>query len=125
MLQAAGYKVGLYTSPHLKDFSEKIRINGTQISHDYVVDFTERAMNLIESQKPSFFEFTTMMAFCYFKDNNVDVAVIEVGLGGRLDSTNIITPILSIITNISFDHAKQLGNTIESIAGEKGRYYKT
>lgn len=124
VLQAAGYKVGLYTSPHLKDFSERIRINGTQISRDYVVDFTERAMNLIESQKPSFFEFTTMMAFCYFKDNNVDVAVIEVGLGGRLDSTNIITPVLSIITNISFDHIKQLGNTIESIATEKAGIIK-
>ncbi len=124
VLQESGYKTGLYTSPHLKDFSERIRVNGKPIDHQYVVDFVEGAKDLIASLKPSFFELTTIMAFKYFKDMGVDVAVIETGLGGRLDSTNIITPLVSIITNVSFDHIKQLGNTLEAIAGEKAGIIK-
>lgn len=124
VLQESGYKTGLYTSPHLKDFSERIRVNGKPIEQKYVVDFVEGAKDLIESLKPSFFEITTIMAFKYFKDMGVDVAVIETGLGGRLDSTNIITPLVSIITNVSFDHIKQLGNTLEAIAGEKAGIIK-
>lgn len=124
VLQESGYKTGLYTSPHLKDFSERIRVNGRPIEEQYVVDFVEGAKELIESLKPSFFEITTIMAFKYFKDMGVDVAVIETGLGGRLDSTNIITPLVSIITNVSFDHIKQLGNTLEAIAGEKAGIIK-
>lgn len=124
VLQEAGYKTGLYTSPHLKDFSERIRVNGKPISEQYVVDFVENAKPLIDKFQPSFFEITTIMAFQYFKDMGVDVAVIETGLGGRLDSTNIITPLLSIITNVSFDHVQQLGNTLEKIAGEKAGIIK-
>lgn len=124
VLQESGYKTGLYTSPHLKDFSERIRVNGKPIGEDYVVDFVEGAKELIEKLQPSFFEITTIMAFKYFKDMGVDVAVIETGLGGRLDSTNIITPLLSIITNVSYDHIKQLGNTLEAIAGEKAGIIK-
>lgn len=124
VLQEAGYKTGLYTSPHLKDFSERIRVNGKPISEQYVVDFVENAKPLIDQSQPSFFEITTIMAFKYFKDMGVDVAVIETGLGGRLDSTNIITPLLSIITNVSFDHVQQLGNTLEKIAGEKAGIIK-
>ncbi len=124
VLQEAGYKTGLYTSPHLKDFSERIRVNGKPISEQYVVDFVENAKPLIDQFQPSFFEITTIMAFQYFKDMGVDVAVIETGLGGRLDSTNIITPLLSIITNVSFDHVQQLGNTLEKIAGEKAGIIK-
>lgn len=124
VLQEAGYKTGLYTSPHLKDFSERIRVNGKPIEQQYVVDFVENAKPLIDKLQPSFFEITTIMAFKYFKDMGVDVAVIETGLGGRLDSTNIISPLLSIITNVSFDHVAQLGNTLEKIAGEKAGIIK-
>lgn len=124
VLQSAGYKVGLYTSPHLRDFSERIRVNGKSISQQYVVDFVAQSQTIIEALNPSFFEITTLMAFSYFKDQAVDIAVIEVGLGGRLDSTNIITPILSIITNVSFDHVALLGNTLEQIAEEKAGIIK-
>ena len=125
ILQCAGYKVGLFTSPHLVDFRERIKINGDMISKEYVVDFVERHRNFFEPLHPSFFELTTAMAFKYFADEGVDVAVVEVGLGGRLDCTNIISPILSIITNISFDHIQLLGNTIEKIAEEKAGIIKT
>jgi len=124
VLQSAGYKVGLFTSPHLKDFRERIRINGEMISEEYVVDFVEQHRSFFEPLYPSFFELTTAMAFKYFADEKVDVAVIEVGLGGRLDCTNIITPVLSIITNISFDHVNLLGNTLEKIASEKAGIIK-
>lgn len=124
VLQSAGYKVGLFTSPHLKDFRERIRINGEMISEEYVVDFVEQHKSFFEPLYPSFFELTTAMAFKYFADEQVDVAVIEVGLGGRLDCTNIITPVLSIITNISFDHVNLLGNTLEKIASEKAGIIK-
>ena len=124
VLQSAGYKVGLFTSPHLKDFRERIRINGKMISEKYVVDFVEQNRNFFEPLYPSFFELTTAMAFKYFADEDVDVAVIEVGLGGRLDCTNIISPVLSIITNISFDHVNLLGNTLEKIASEKAGIIK-
>ncbi|MDD5894706.1 MAG: bifunctional folylpolyglutamate synthase/dihydrofolate synthase [Prevotellaceae bacterium] len=124
LLQANGYKVGLYTSPHLVDFRERIRVNGKCISEQYVVDFVENGRQFFEPLHPSFFELTTAMAFNYFKDQKVDIAVIEVGLGGRLDCTNIITPILSIITNISFDHTQFLGNTLSSIATEKAGIIK-
>jgi len=124
ILQSAGYKVGLYTSPHLKDFSERIRVNGQPVSQDFVVDFVEKTRSFIETNKPSFFEITTVMAFSYFAMMQVDVAVIEVGLGGRLDSTNIIHPCLSIITNISLDHTALLGNTLEQIAAEKAGIIK-
>ncbi|MCR4764804.1 MAG: bifunctional folylpolyglutamate synthase/dihydrofolate synthase [Bacteroidaceae bacterium] len=124
VLQSAGYKTGLYTSPHLIDFRERIRINGTPISKEYVVDFVEKERNFFEPLHPSFFELATAMAFRYFADEKVDVAVIEVGLGGRLDCTNIIQPDLSIITNISFDHVQFLGNTLTLIAGEKAGIIK-
>ena len=124
ILQSAGYKTGLYTSPHLVDFRERIRINGTPISKDYVVSFVEHERSFFEPLCPSFFELATAMAFKYFVDEQVDVAVIEVGLGGRLDCTNIITPDLSIITNISFDHVQFLGNTLAKIAGEKAGIIK-
>ena len=124
ILQSAGYKTGLYTSPHLVDFRERIRINGTPISKNYVVNFVEHERSFFEPLCPSFFELATAMAFKYFADEQVDVAVIEVGLGGRLDCTNIITPDLSIITNISFDHVQFLGNTLAKIAGEKAGIIK-
>ena len=124
ILQSAGYKVGLYTSPHLVDFRERIRVNGQCISKEYVVDFVEQERSFFEPLHPSFFELTTAMAFKYFAEQAVDVAVIEVGLGGRLDCTNIITPVLSIITNISFDHTQFLGNTLAKIAGEKAGIIK-
>ena len=124
VLQSAGYKTGLYTSPHLVDFRERIRINGTPISKDYVVSFVEHERSFFEPLCPSFFELATAMAFKYFVDEQIDVAVIEVGLGGRLDCTNIITPDLSIITNISFDHVQFLGNTLAKIAGEKAGIIK-
>ena len=124
ILQKAGYKTGLYTSPHLKDFRERIRVNGEMISESYVVDFTEKERNLIEEISPSFFEVTVAMAFAYFEEQQVDIAVIEVGLGGRLDSTNIILPELSVITNISFDHTNLLGNTLPEIAYEKAGIIK-
>lgn len=124
VLQSAGYKTGLFTSPHLVDFRERIRINGQMISHEEVTEFVDsyRAAGLDCS--PSFFELTTVMAFDWFAKNDVDFAVIEVGLGGRLDSTNIITPLLSVITNISFDHMAQLGNTLAAIASEKAGIIK-
>ena len=124
ILQSAGYKVGLYTSPHLKDFSERIRVNGKPISEQYVIDFVREADEIIGKLNPSFFEITTLMAFTYFKHENVDVAVIETGLGGRLDSTNIISPVLSVVTNVSFDHVNLLGNTLEKIAVEKAGIIK-
>ena len=124
ILQECGYKVGLYTSPHLVDFRERIRVNGIPISELYVTDFVARERAFFEPLHPSFFEVTTAMAFQYFKDQQVDIAVIEVGLGGRLDCTNIITPILSIITNISFDHTQFLGDTLAKIAGEKAGIIK-
>lgn len=124
ILQAAGYKVGLFTSPHLLDFRERIRINGIMIPEQYVIDFVEKEKSFFEPLHPSFFEITTAMAFKYFAEEHVDVAVIEVGLGGRLDCTNIIKPELSIITNISFDHQQFLGNTLTEIAGEKAGIIK-
>lgn len=124
ILQAAGLKVGLYTSPHLVDFRERIRINGRMIPSDYVVEFVEQGRAFFEPLHPSFFELTTAMAFRYFADEKVDVAVIEVGLGGRLDCTNIITPLVSIITNISFDHTQFLGDTLAAIASEKAGIIK-
>ena len=124
ILQSAGYKVGLYTSPHLVDFRERIRINGKMISKQYVVNFVKKYRNVFEPLHPSFFELTTAMAFKYFADKKIDVAVVEVGLGGRLDCTNIITPIVSVITNISFDHEQFLGDTLAKIAGEKAGIIK-
>ena len=125
ILQACGYKVGLYTSPHLVDFRERIRINGQPIPENYVVSFVEQERNFFEPLEPSFFELTTAMAFKYFSEMEVDIAVIEVGLGGRLDCTNIITPILSVITNISLDHTQLLGNSLEQIAMEKAGIIKS
>ena len=125
ILQEAGYKTGLYTSPHLKDFRERIRINGAMIPEAVVVDFAERTKDMTENIQPSFFELTVGMAFEYFAGQEVDIAVIETGLGGRLDSTNIITPLLSIITNIGFDHMNILGDTLEKIAAEKAGIIKS
>ncbi len=124
ILQTAGYKTGLYTSPHLKDFRERIRINGKMITETFVVDFVERIQALVNDLEPSFFEMTVAMAFDYFVKEQVDIAVIEVGLGGRLDSTNIISPELSIITNIGWDHMNMLGDTLEQIAFEKAGIIK-
>lgn len=124
VLQQAGYKTGLYTSPHLKSFTERIRLNGDEISKDFVVDFVNRMQSSIESIKPSFFEVTVVMAFDYFVSQGIDVAVIEVGLGGRLDSTNVITSELSLITNIGWDHMDLLGDTLERIAAEKAGIIK-
>ncbi|MCL1933007.1 MAG: bifunctional folylpolyglutamate synthase/dihydrofolate synthase [Candidatus Azobacteroides sp.] len=124
VLQEAGYKTGLYTSPHLLDFRERIKVNGEMIDKAFVVDFIERHRAFFESVQPSFFELTTGMAFAYFAEQQVDVAVIEVGLGGRLDCTNVITPVISIITNISFDHIQLLGNTLTAIAKEKAGIIK-
>ncbi len=125
VMQSAGYKVGLYTSPHLVDFRERIRVNGSLIPKENVCDFVERFQKMNLNCHPSFFELTMIMAFEHFSQEKVDVAVIEVGLGGRLDSTNIIHPILSIITNISFDHTAFLGNTLPEIAAEKAGIIKT
>lgn len=124
ILQTAGYKTGLHTSPHLVDFRERIKINGIWCDEDFVIDFTQRMQPLIESIEPSFFEITVAMAFEYFAQQQVDIAVIEVGLGGRLDSTNIIHPELSVITNIGWDHMNMLGNTLPAIAGEKAGIIK-
>jgi len=124
ILQTGGYKTGLYTSPHLKDFRERIKINGEMCSEEFVVRFTEKIKPLMEEIEPSFFEITVAMAFSWFAEQKVDIAVIEVGLGGRLDSTNIITPELSIITNIGMDHMNMLGNTLTAIAGEKAGIMK-
>jgi dihydrofolate synthase/folylpolyglutamate synthase len=124
VLQEAGHKVGLYTSPHLKDFRERIKINGTQISENFVIDFIKENKLFLERHQLSFFEMTVGMAFSYFEKQNVDIAVIEVGLGGRLDSTNIITPEVSVITNIGMDHTQFLGETLKEIATEKAGIIK-
>lgn len=125
ILQEAGYKVGLYTSPHLKDFRERIRINGEMISEDFVVDFVAQNKSFFEANQLSFFEMTVGLAFDYFAKEQVDVAVIEVGMGGRLDSTNVITPLVSVITNIGFDHTQFLGDTLPKIAAEKAGIIKS
>ncbi|MVX37027.1 bifunctional folylpolyglutamate synthase/dihydrofolate synthase [Myroides sp. LoEW2-1] len=124
ILQEAGFKVGLYTSPHLKDFRERIKINGQEITESFVVDFIARNKVFFEENALSFFEMTVGMCFEYFKQEQVDVAVIEVGMGGRLDSTNIISPLVSVITNIGKDHTAFLGNTLQEIAREKGGIIK-
>lgn len=124
VLQTSGYKTGLYTSPHLREFTERIRIDGREVSREFVVEFVNRIRPAIEEIRPSFFEITVAMAFDYFARQSVDVAVVEVGLGGRLDSTNVITPVVSIITNISWDHKELLGNTLPEIASEKAGIIK-
>ncbi|MBA3662988.1 MAG: bifunctional folylpolyglutamate synthase/dihydrofolate synthase [Bacteroidetes bacterium] len=124
ILQQAGYKTGLYTSPHLTDFRERVKINGKMIPKNYVIDFVEKYKEQFEQIEPSFFEWTVGLAFDYFANEEVDVAVIEVGLGGRLDSTNIITPKVSLITNISFDHMNLLGDSLEKIGTEKAGIIK-
>jgi len=124
ILQTAGYKTGLYTSPHLKDFRERIKVNGIMCNEGFVIDFTEKVRPMIETIHPSFFEITVAMAFTYFAEENIDVAVVEVGLGGRLDSTNIVTPELAVITNIGWDHMNMLGDTLEKIAYEKAGIIK-
>lgn len=124
ILQESGYKVGLYTSPHLKSFTERIRINGEEVGEAFVIDFVNNNKEFFTSFDPSFFEITVAMAFSYFEKENVDIAVIETGLGGRLDSTNIITPILSVITNIGWDHQQLLGDTLPKIAAEKAGIIK-
>jgi dihydrofolate synthase/folylpolyglutamate synthase len=124
ILQEAGYKTGLYTSPHLKDFRERIRINGKMISKEFVVDFVEKHQAFFEEIEPSFFEWTVALCFDYFAQEKVDIAIIETGLGGRLDSTNVISPLLSIITNIGWDHTDMLGDTLEKIAFEKAGIIK-
>lgn len=124
VLQTCGYKTGLYTSPHLKDFRERIKVNGAMIEEEFVIDFTERIKSQIDKVEPSFFEITVAMAFEYFAKQEVDIAVIETGLGGRFDSTNIITPELSVITNIGWDHMNILGDSLEKIAFEKAGIIK-
>lgn len=124
VLQEAGYKVGLYTSPHLKDFRERIKINGSQLSEGFVIDFIQDNSSFLEKHQLSFFEMTVGMAFSYFVQKKVDIAIIEVGLGGRFDSTNIIVPEVSLITNIGFDHTDMLGDTLRKIAGEKAGIIK-
>ena len=124
ILQSAGYKTGLYTSPHLKDFRERIRIDGKMVEEEFVIAFTEKIKPLIDALEPSFFEITVAMAFKWFAYQEVDIAIIETGLGGRLDSTNIIEPELSVITNIGFDHMNILGDTLEKIATEKAGIIK-
>ncbi|MFM9826541.1 bifunctional folylpolyglutamate synthase/dihydrofolate synthase [Flavobacterium sp.] len=124
ILQEAGYKVGLYTSPHLKDFRERIKINGEMISEEFVFDFITKYKSFFEENDMSFFEMTVGLSFEYFAKEKVDIAIIEVGMGGRLDATNIITPIISVITNIGLDHTQFLGNTLEAIAGEKAGIIK-
>ncbi len=125
ILQQSGYKIGLYTSPHLRDFKERIRVNGEKINEQFIIDFIQKHKDFIETLRPSFFETTMSMAFDYFAHEKVDVSVIEVGLGGRLDSTNIIHPDLCVITNISFDHTQFLGDTLVKIAHEKAGIIKT
>lgn len=124
VLQEAGYKVGLYTSPHLKNFTERIRVGGEEVSKEYVVDFITRHKTFLENQGLSFFEMTVGMAFQYFAEESVDIAIIEVGLGGRLDSTNIVSPVVSVITNIGYDHMQFLGDTLPEIASEKAGIIK-
>ncbi len=123
-MQTAGYKTGLHTSPHLKDFRERIKVNGNMVEESFVIDFTQRIQSLIDQLEPSFFEITVAMAFSYFSLQQVDIAIVEVGLGGRLDSTNIITPELCIITNIGYDHMNMLGDTLQKIATEKAGIIK-
>ena len=125
ILQKAGYKTGLYTSPHLKDFRERIKINGEMISENYLADFISANLEIINKIKPSFFEMSVSMAFKYFADKEIEIAVIETGMGGRLDSTNIITPLISVITNISMDHTQFLGNSLAEIALEKAGIIKS
>lgn len=125
ILQEAGYKVGLYTSPHLKDFRERIKINGIEISEDFVCDFISQNKVFFESNDISFFEMSVGLAFAYFAKEKVDIAIIEVGMGGRLDATNIITPLVSVITNIGLDHTQFLGNTLEAVASEKAGIIKS
>nr|WP_262905913.1 folylpolyglutamate synthase/dihydrofolate synthase family protein [Hymenobacter terricola] len=124
VLQAAGYKVGLYTSPHLREFTERIRVNGRELPPEYLVEWVARWKPLFETVQPSFFEMCVALAFSCFAEQRVDLAIIEVGLGGRFDSTNIITPLVSLITNISFDHQALLGDTLPEIAGEKAGIIK-
>ena len=124
ILQEAGYKVGLYTSPHLKNFTERIRMNGEEVSRNFVVDFITKNKHFLETQQLSFFEMTVGLAFAYFAEQNVDIAIIEVGLGGRLDSTNIIHPEVAVITNIGYDHMQFLGDTLPEIAAEKAGIIK-
>jgi len=124
VLQEAGYKTGLYTSPHLRDFRERIRVNGNVIPEESVIEFVRNNRDIIEKIKPSFFELTVALAFDYFAEMEVEVAVVEVGLGGRLDSTNIITPVLSVITNIGHDHMDLLGDTLQKVAAEKAGIIK-
>jgi dihydrofolate synthase / folylpolyglutamate synthase len=124
ILQQNGYKTGLYTSPHLKDFRERIKINGKAISEQFIIDFVQQTKKISETIQPSFFELTVAMSFDYFAKEKVDIAVVETGLGGRLDSTNVISPILSIITNIGYDHMNILGDTLEKIATEKAGIIK-
>lgn len=124
VLQEAGYKVGLYTSPHLKDFRERIKINGEDISEEFVCDFIAENKSFFETNQLSFFEMTVGLAFDYFNKQNIDIAIVEVGMGGRLDSTNIITPLVSVVTNIGLDHVQFLGNTLELIAFEKAGIIK-
>ncbi|MEO9870962.1 bifunctional folylpolyglutamate synthase/dihydrofolate synthase [Ekhidna sp.] len=124
IMQTAGYKTGLYTSPHLKNFTERIKIDGSEVPQNFVVDFVERIKPAVAEIEPSFFEITVAMAFDYFKYSSVDIAIIETGLGGRLDSTNVITPEVSLITNIGYDHMDMLGNTLEEIAREKAGIIK-
>ncbi len=124
VLQAAGYKVGLYTSPHLREFTERVRVNGRELTPEYLVEWVAKWRPLFGQVQPSFFEMCVALAFSYFAEQRVDVAVVEVGLGGRFDSTNIITPLVSLITNISYDHQALLGNTLPEIAGEKAGIIK-
>jgi len=125
IFQEAGYKVGLYTSPHLKDYRERIKSNGLEISEDFVCEFINKNKTFFEANELSFFEMTVGLAFEYFVKEKVDIAIIEVGMGGRLDATNIITPLVSVITNIALDHTQFLGNTLEAIAFEKAGIIKS
>jgi dihydrofolate synthase / folylpolyglutamate synthase len=125
VFQSAGYKTGLYTSPHLRDFRERIKVNGELVSEEFVIEFVQKMQGPIAETEPSFFEITVAMAFDYFAEQQVDIAIVEVGLGGRLDSTNVITPELSVITNISYDHMNMLGNTLQEIAWEKAGIIKS
>ena len=124
VLQEKGMKIGLYTSPHYRIFQERIKINGKYITEEFIIDFLNANRLIIEKINPSFFELTVALAFLYFKKEKIDIAVIETGLGGRLDSTNVIVPLLSVITNISFDHSDLLGDTLDKIATEKAGIIK-
>ena len=125
ILQEAGYKVGLYTSPHLKDFRERIKINGQMVSEAFVCDFVNQHQSFFEANDMSFFEMSVGLAFDYFTKEKIDIAIIEVGMGGRLDATNIISPLVSVITNIGLDHTQFLGNTLTAIAAEKAGIIKS